>query len=154
MSTKVAYISFVSLTSNITGNLPEALSSDYFSLPDLYNLFDFEQDPGDIQQQHGLPSEAELLFPTLSKEQQRFAVNPSYPSYTATVFGNPTDPSDEDEAKPNDEVVDDPFLASDLSALPKKASLKARVIDPLVLANAIEDERINDIYFTSNFPIW
>merc|ERR1711976_682313 len=132
-----------------SGNLPEALSSDYFSLPDLYNLFDFEQDPGDIQQQHGLPSEAELLFPTLSKEQQRFAVNPSYPSYTATVFGNPTDPSDEDEAKPNDEVVDDPFLASDLSALPKKASLKARVIDPLVLANAIEDERINDIYFTT-----
>jgi len=122
-----------------------ALSSDYFPLPDLFdNLFDIEQD-----QQQGGPDGGDLLFPTLNKEQQRFAVNPAYPGYTATVFGNPTDPSDEDEA--NDEVVEDPFFSTDLSAFPKKASLKALVDgDPRVLANAIEDKIYdNDIYFTT-----
>ena len=50
----------------------------------------------------------------------------------------------------NDEVVDDPFVSSDLPKFPKKASLKALLEeDPRVIANAIEDERINDIYFTS-----
>ena len=125
-----------------------ALSSDYFPLPDLFdNLFDIEQD-----QQQGGPDGGDLLFPTLNKEQQRFAVNPAYPGYTATVFGNPTDPSDEEEA--NDEVVEDPFFSTDLSAFPKKASLKALVDgDPRVLANAIEDKIYdNDIYFTSNVP--
>jgi len=122
----------------------QQLSRDYFPLPDIYNLFDFGRD----DPQGGGVQHADLLFPTLNKEQQRFAVNPAYPGYTARIFGNPTDPSDEDKAQPNDEVVEDPFLASDLSAFPKKASLKALVEgDPRVLAHVIEDERINDYYF-------
>ena len=126
----------------------QQLSRDYFPLPDIYNLFDFGRD----DPQGGGVQHADLLFPTLNKEQQRFAVNPAYPGYTARIFGNPTDPSDEDKAQPNDEVVEDPFLASDLSAFPKKASLKALVEgDPRVLAHVIEDERINDYYFISNF---
>ena len=32
----------------------------------------------------------DLLFPSLSEAQQKFAVNPSYPQYSATVFGDPS----------------------------------------------------------------
>jgi len=110
-------------------------------LPDLFdNLFDIEQD-----QNNG----GDLLFPTLNKEQQRFAVNPAYPGYTARVFGNPTDPLDEIDIEANDEVVKDPFFSSTGQDL-KKASLNPLVQDPRVLANAIEDKIYdNDIYFTT-----
>ena len=49
----------------------------------------------------------------------------------------------------DDEIVEDPMLTNNVY-LPKKASLKALLNqDPRVLATAIEDDRINDIYFTS-----
>ena len=53
---------------------------------------------------------------------------------------------DEDESV-SDEIVEDPFVSNEA----KKASLKALLNeqDPRVLATAIEDERINDIYFTT-----
>merc|ERR1711983_307010 len=114
-----------------TGHEPLTFSNDYFHLPDLFdNLFDIEQD-----QNNG----GDLLFPTLNKEQQRFAVNPAYPGYTARVFGNPTDPLDEIDIEANDEVVKDPFFSSTGQDL-KKASLNPLVQDPRVLANAIEDK--------------
>ena len=129
----------------LIGHEPLTFSNDYFHLPDLFdNLFDIEQD-----QNNG----GDLLFPTLNKEQQRFAVNPAYPGYTARVFGNPTDPLDEIDIEANDEVVKDPFFSSTGQDL-KKASLNPLVQDPRVLANAIEDKIYdNDIYFTSNFNI-
>ena len=51
----------------------------------------------------------------------------------------------------SDEIVEDPFVSNEAFGLPKKASLKALLneADPRVLATAIEDERINDIYFTT-----
>ena len=59
---------------------------------------------------------------------------------------------DEDESV-SDEIVEDPFVSNEAFGLPKKASLKALLNeadpDPRVLATAIEDERINDIYFTT-----
>jgi len=124
-----------------SGHEPLTFSNDYFHLPDLFdNLFDIEQD-----QNNG----GDLLFPTLNKEQQRFAVNPAYPGYTARVFGNPTDPLDEIDIEANDEVVKDPFFSSTGQDL-KKASLNPLVQDPRVLANAIEDKIYdNDIYFTT-----
>jgi len=118
--------------------------ADYFPLPDLAslledNLFDIDERQDD------------LLFPTLNKEQQRFAVNPAYPGYSANLFGNPTDPdSDDSIGGENDEVADDPFFSRDVPALPKKAPWKALMEeDPRIIASAIEDERINDIYFTT-----
>ena len=47
--------------------------------------------------------------------------------------------------------MEDPFISSPRDGVfPKKASLKALLNeDPRVLATAIEDERINDIYFTT-----
>merc|ERR1711862_453029 len=124
-----------------SGHEPLTFSNDYFHLPDLFdNLFDIEQD-----QNNG----GDLLFPTLNKEQQRFAVNPAYPGYTARVFGNPTDPLNEIDIEANDEVVKDPFFSSTGQDL-KKASLNPLVQDPRVLANAIEDKIYdNDIYFTT-----
>jgi len=122
----------------------EPVPADYFSLASLFdedNLLGFDVDQG---------GEDNLLFPTLNKDQQRFAVNPAYPGYTANVFGNPTDSDSSTSEVENDEVVDDPFVSSDLPKFPKKASLKALLEeDPRVIANAIEDERINDIYFTT-----
>ena len=52
----------------------------------------------------------------------------------------------------SDEIVEDPTLTNNLYLhdYPKKASLKAILNeDPRVLATVIEDDRINDIYFTS-----
>lgn len=94
----------------------------------------------------------DLLFPSLSEAQQKFAVNPSYPQYSATVFGDPSAAQKEsDDGSANNEIVEDPFISSPRDGVfPKKASLKALLNeDPRVLATAIEDERINDIYFTT-----
>lgn len=94
----------------------------------------------------------ELLFPSLTDQQLKFAVNPSYPGYTASVFGDPSAKGDEeiDDGSENAEFVEDPFIDAQAYVPPKKASLKALLSeDPRVLATAIEDERINDIYFTT-----
>jgi len=85
-----------------------------------------------------------LLFPTLTPEQQKFAINPSYPGYLDGVFGDLTAASN---GEVNNEVFDDAIVSGDTYFTPKKASLKA-LVDP-VLARAVEDERINDIYFTT-----
>lgn len=99
--------------------------------------------------------EQQLLFPTLTEEQQKFAVNPSYPAFKAPVFGDPNAPQEEPDREwaGDDETVEgDPYFSTDSYVPPKKASLKALLgQDPRVLATAIEDERINDIYFTSKF---
>ena len=56
----------------------------------------------------------------------------------------------DDATNENDEVADDPFFSRDVPALPKKAPWKALMEeDPRVIARTIEDERINDIYFTT-----
>ena len=96
-------------------------------------------------------SDDELMFPSLSPEQLKFGVNPSYPEFTAPVFGDPdAGTATEVRDSVNDEIAEDPFQSSDQYVPPKKASLKALLgQDPRVLATAIEDERINDIYFTS-----
>lgn len=95
----------------------------------------------------------ELLFPTLTEEQQKFAVNPSYPQYSAAIVGDPSaaqNDNEEEDGSENNEIVDDPFFANPPYVPPKKASLKALLNeDPRVLATAIADERINDIYFTT-----
>ena len=81
-----------------------------------------------------------------------FVVNPSYAEFHADVFGQP--PS-EDSGEENEEVVDNEPISNDdmLTYLyPKKASMKALMNeDPRVLASVIEDDRINDIYFTSKY---
>ena len=76
-------------------------------------------------------------------------VNPSYAEFHADVFGQP--PS-EDSREENEEVVDNEPMSNDMLTYlyPKKASMKALMNeDPRVLASVIEDDRINDIYFTS-----
>jgi len=98
----------------------------------------------------GQNQQDELMFPSLDTEQKRFAVNPSYAEFHADVFGQP--PS-EDSGEENEEVVDNEPISNDdmLTYLyPKKASMKALMNeDPRVLASVIEDDRINDIYFTT-----
>merc|ERR1711881_519180 len=95
----------------LDGTAPEVFSEidDYFS-----NLFS------------PLRTQEDLLFPSLTEEQQKFAVNPSYPEFTAPIFGDLTATQD-DEEDVSDEIVEDPD----------------------VLNTLIEDERINDIYFTT-----
>ena len=79
-------------------------------------------------------------------------MNPSYAEFHADVFGQP--PS-EDSSEETEEVVDNESMSNDdmLTYLyPKKASMKALMNeDPRVLASVIEDDRINDIYFTSKY---
>ena len=56
----------------------------------------------------------------------------------------------DDEDDDTDEIVEDPFVSNEDFVPPKKASLKALLNeDPDVLNTLIEDERINDIYFTT-----
>merc|ERR1711997_688400 len=96
-----------------------------------------------------LRTQEELLFPSLTEEQLKFAVNPSYPEFTAPIFGDLTATQD-DEDDVSDEIVEDPFVSNEDFVPPKKASLKALLNeDPEVLNTIIEDERINDIYFTT-----
>merc|ERR1712083_480191 len=96
-----------------------------------------------------LRTQEELLFPSLTEEQLKFAVNPSYPEFTAPIFGDLTATQD-DEDDVSDEIVEDPFVSNEDFVPPKKASLKALLNeDPDVLNTLIEDERINDIYFTT-----
>merc|ERR1711881_243971 len=118
----------------LDGTAPEVFSDigDYFS-----NLFS------------PLRTQEDLLFPALTEEQRKFAVNPSYPEFTAPIVGDLTAPQDDDDDV-SDEIVEDPFVSNEEFVPPKKASLKALLNeDPDVLHNLIEDERINDIYFTT-----
>merc|ERR1711923_27644 len=118
----------------LDGTAPEVFSQidDYFS-----NLFS------------PLRTQEELLFPSLTEEQRKFAVNPSYPEFAAPIFGDLTATQD-DEDDDTDEIVEDPFVSNEDFVPPKKASLKALLNeDPDVLNTLIEDERINDIYFTT-----
>jgi len=118
----------------LDGTAPEVFSEidDYFS-----NLFS------------PLRTQEDLLFPSLTEEQRKFAVNPSYPEFTAPIFGDLTATQD-DEEDVSDEIVEDPFVSNEAFVPPKKASLKALLNeDPDVLNTLIEDERINDIYFTT-----
>merc|ERR1712008_235914 len=118
----------------LDGTAPEVFSEidDYFS-----NLFS------------PLRTQEDLLFPSLTEEQRKFAVNPSYPEFTAPIFGDLTATQD-DEEDVSDEIVEDPFVSNEDFVPPKKASLKALLNeDPNIVANMIEDERIYDIYFTT-----
>merc|ERR1711935_1127414 len=118
----------------LDGTAPEVFSEidDYFS-----NLFS------------PLRTQEDLLFPSLTEEQRKFAVNASYPEFTAPIFGDLTATQD-DEEDVSDEIVEDPFVSNEAFVPPKKASLKALLNeDPDVLNTLIEDERINDIYFTT-----
>merc|ERR1712064_239570 len=118
----------------LDGTAPEVFSQidDYFSNP-------FSP----------LRTQEELLFPSLTEEQRKFAVNPSYPEFAAPIFGDLTATQD-DEDDDTDEIVEDPFVSNEDFVPPKKASLKALLNeDPDVLHTLIEDERINDIYFTT-----
>jgi len=98
-----------------------------------------------------LRTHEDLLFPTLTEDQRKFAVNPSYPEFLAPIVGDPTASNNDEDESVSDEIVEDPFVSNEAFGLPKKASLKALLNepDPRVLATAIEDERINDIYFTT-----
>merc|ERR1712029_402001 len=121
----------------LDGTAPEVFSEldDYFS--DL------------IPQWAPMRTQEDLLFPTLTEEQRKFAVNPSYPEFAAPIFGDLTATQD-DEDDDTDEIVEDPFVSNEDFVPPKKASLKALLNeDPDVLNTLIEDERINDIYFTT-----
>lgn len=112
-----------------------------FSLADLDQILMQQQGPN---WPLPLPDQDDLLFPTLTKEQQKFATNPSYPGFTDVVFGDLTAATAVDDV--NDEVVGEASDGGiDTYMTPKR--MKA-LVDP-VLANAIEDERINDIYFTT-----
>merc|ERR1711936_690510 len=119
----------------LDGTAPEVFSDigDYFS-----NLLS------------PLRTQEDLLFPALTEEQRKFAVNPSYPEFTAPIVGDLTAPQDDDDDV-SDEIVEDPFVSNEDNEIPpKKASLKALLNeDPDVLNTLIEDERINDIYFTT-----
>jgi len=118
----------------LDGTAPEVFSDigDYFS-----NLLS------------PLRTQEDLLFPALTEEQRKFAVNPSYPEFTAPIVGDLTAPQDDDDDV-SDEIVEDPFVSTEDFVPPKKASLKALLNeDPDVLNTLIEDERINDIYFTT-----
>jgi len=119
----------------LDGTAPEVFSDidDYFS-----NLLS------------PLRTQEDLLFPALTEEQRKFAVNPSYPEFTAPIVGDLTAPQDDDDDV-SDEIVEDPFVSNEEDFVPpKKASLKALLNeDPDVLNTLIEDERINDIYFTT-----
>jgi len=118
----------------LDGTAPEVFSDidDYFS-----NLFS------------PLRTQEDLLFPALTEEQRKFAVNPSYPEFTAPIVGDLTAHQDDDDDV-SDEIVEDPFVSNEDFVPPKKASLKALLNeDPDVLNTLIEDERINDIYFTT-----
>merc|ERR1711944_385765 len=118
----------------LDGTAPEVFSDidDYFS-----NLFS------------PLRTQEDLLFPALTEEQRKFAVNPSYPEFAAPIFGDLTAHQDDDDDV-SDEIVEDPFVSNEDFVPPKNASLKALLNeDPDVLNTLIEDERINDIYFTT-----
>merc|ERR1712226_802542 len=95
-----------------------------------------------------LRTHEDLLFPKLTEEQRKFAVNPSYPDFTAPIVGDLTVSQDGDEESDGVVIVEDPFASKE--DFPKKASLKALLSeDPNIVANMIEDERIYDIYFTT-----
>jgi len=97
-----------------------------------------------------LRNHEDLLFPKLTEEQRKFAVNPSYPDFSAPIVGDLTASQDDDEESEGDEIVEDPFVSNEAFVPPKKASLKALLNeDPNIVANMIEDERIYDIYFTT-----
>jgi len=97
-----------------------------------------------------LRTHEDLLFPALTEEQRKFAVNPSYPDFSAPIVGDLTVSQDDDEESEGDEIVEDPFVSNEDFVPPKKASLKALLNeDPNIVANMIEDERIYDIYFTT-----
>merc|ERR1712083_163130 len=97
-----------------------------------------------------LRTHEDLLFPTLTEEQRKFAVNPSYPDFSAPIVGDLTVSQDDDEESEGDEIVEDPFVSNEDFVPPKKASLKALLNeDPNIVADMIEDERIYDIYFTT-----
>merc|ERR1712111_24608 len=96
-------------------------------------------------------TQEDLLFPTLTEEQRKFAVNPSYPEFSAPIVGDLTALQDDNEEDESDEIVEDLETNSN-EVFPKKASLKALINlneDPSIVANMIGDERINDIYFTT-----
>merc|ERR1712080_631238 len=66
----------------LDGTAPEVFSDigDYFS-----NLLS------------PLRTQEDLLFPALTEEQRKFAVNPSYPEFTAPIVGDLTAPQDDDD---------------------------------------------------------
>merc|ERR1712156_3498 len=87
--------------------IEQGLPLDAFRSEDLARFFEAF---GDHQNQ--------LVFPTLTDEQKRFGVNPSYPEFNTEVFGA-------------DVNQFDPQVAT------------------LALKDAMENERIYDIYFTT-----
>lgn len=106
----------------------------------------------DVFQFSGHDANFQLMFPSLTKEQQRFGINPSYPEFNAEIVGDPSHANDDDDSNDYEmeNVAEDPMLINNMYLYPKKASLKALLNeDPVVLATAIEDDRIYDIYFTT-----
>lgn len=91
----------------------------------------------------------DLLFPSLTGAQLKFGVNPSYREYTDPIFGDPSALSNDDTATTGDEIVEDPFASNDKYQIPKKASLKAFPVD----GTSMEEDRMNDVYFTTTVAV-
>ncbi len=143
--------------------LEEALASRFnvrYPTPDVQEQQQQQQPPSTFADEHvllnypraksGDDAAASLGFPALTEEQQKFGVNPGYEAFTADIVGDLSALNREEEEVPvNDEIAEDPFASYD--KFPKKASLQALLDNPRVhvSAKSLEDERINDIYFTS-----
>merc|ERR1712223_781904 len=60
-----------------------------------------------------LRTHEDLLFPTLTEEQRKFAVNPSYPEFLAPIVGDLTASNNDEDESVSDEIVEDPFVSNE-----------------------------------------
>jgi len=120
--------------------IEQGLPLDAFRSEDLARFFEAF---GDHQNQ--------LVFPTLTDEQKRFGVNPSYPEFNTEVFGADVNQIDDQVEEGNDdeeEYVGDSVAPSTFRKRPSLGEFDPQVAT-LALKDAMENERIYDIYFTT-----
>lgn len=101
------------------------------------------------------PTGNKLEFPKLTQKQIEFAVSPGYQSYndpkirTLAPYEHKFSGHDEFEASENSEVVDDPFKSEGKA---KKAIGLTRD-EMAIMEAALEQQRLNDIYFTTTVAV-
>merc|ERR1712141_922255 len=91
--------------------------------------------------------ENQLVFPTLTDDQKRFGVNPSYAEFNTEVFGADVNQNDDQIEDHNEEYVED-SMAPSFRKRPSLGEYDPQVAT-LALKDAMENERIYDIYFTT-----
>lgn len=90
----------------------------------------------------------QLVFPTLTDEQKRFGVNPSYAEFNTEVFGAAVNQNDDQVDKDDEEeFVEDSVAPSTFHKRPSLGEYDPQVAQ--VVRDAMENERIYDIYFTT-----